>query len=94
MPLPLGTVYVLAGREEHAAAPRIERLEGADAVAELISAGYPQIVYDRRTQAEDLDCAARVGSVARVARVTAPNDPRRLEDLAAAIDEDFSAVHG
>lgn len=69
--LPLAAIYVLEDRAS--GAPRIERLDPAEALIWLVAHAYSAHLLDREMRAREFDCLARLVEEVPVARV-APSD--------------------
>ncbi len=84
-PLPLRTVYVLAGREEDGA-PRVEPLPAAEAVLNLLANVYMAWLPDAAARGRDLVRLGAVAARARVVRLVPHKDPARIGELCACIE--------
>ena len=90
-PLPLGAVYVLAPREEGAAAPRLEPIGGVEAVLALVANAYVGWFPGRAAQARELEMLGRVARTVPLVRAVPHADPARLAELCAMLEDDFRA---
>lgn len=90
-PLPLGAVYVLAGREDADDAPRLEALGPSDALLTLLANVYMGWLPGAENRARDLALLGRVAARSPVVVATPHADPARLPELCDAIEADFLA---
>ena len=93
-PLPLGAVYVLCGREAGPDAPRLEPMDGRDALLALVANGYVGWFPDRAAQARELEVLGRVARAVPVAWATPSADPARLGELCGMIEADVRGRRG
>lgn len=94
LPLPLGAVYVLCGREAGPDAPRLEPMSAMDAVLALVSNGYVGWFPDRAAQARELEVLGRVARAVPVAWAVPSADPARLGELCGMIEADVRGCRG
>jgi hypothetical protein len=93
-PLPLGAVYLLAAREDAAAAPRLEPMGGVEAVLALVPNVYVGWFPDRAAQARALEVLGRVAGTVPVVRAVPHADPARLGELCGMIEADLRRRRG
>jgi hypothetical protein len=86
-PLPLRTVYVMAGREEDRA-PRVEPLPAGEAVLNLLANVYMGWLPDATARGRDLVRLGGVAARTRVVRLVPHKDPARIGELCARIEAD------
>jgi hypothetical protein len=86
-PQRLGAIYLL---QERAAieTPRITRLEGHDALIELLTNVYVSYLSSRSTQTLEFGVLARLAASVPIRRVVPPDSPAHLSRLCDAILED------
>lgn len=94
LPLPLGAVYVLVGREAGPDAPRLEPMGGMEALLALVSNGYVGWFPDRTAQARELETLGRVARAIPAAWAVPSADPARLGELCAMIEADVRGRRG
>lgn len=79
--LPLGAVYLFAGRTEQSNAPRLEELGPREALLELVQNTYMNWLLDRKQRAEEFDLLARLAERVPVRRIVPHQDAARLGAL-------------
>ena len=90
-PLPLAAVYVLAGREEGAGAPRLEPFAAGRSVLELVANVYMGWLPGADWRARDFARLGRVAASVPVVLATAHADPARIGELCEMIEADVRA---
>jgi hypothetical protein len=75
---------MLAGRSA-ARAPRLEAVDGVEAVRALLGNAAPPWMADTEARAAELRGIAGLVAAARVARLVVPDDPATLPEIAAVI---------
>jgi hypothetical protein len=91
-PLPLGAVYVLAGRQTDQGAAHIRALGGADGLVQLVTNTYANRMLDPALRAREFDVLGRVVGHIPVRHVHAPDDLTHLDRLCDAILADYRSV--
>jgi hypothetical protein len=86
----LDAVYLLGTRRAQAA-PLIDAIPSAEALLALVANTYATNLIDRDMRAEEFALLGRLVSRARIRRVQASDDPRRLDELCCAIRDDLEA---
>lgn len=78
---PLGAVYLLAPRSDDPSAPRIEPLEQADGLVELLVNGFVSSALDPKCRGREFMLQAEVARAALVRRLVPSSDPNKLGRL-------------
>ena len=86
----LEAVYLLSTRRAQAA-PLIDAIPSAEALLALVANTYATNLIDRDMRAKEFAVLGRLVSSIPVRAVHPSDDPRRLDDLCAAIRDDFEA---
>jgi hypothetical protein len=86
--LPLAAVYRLAERSETEATPRIEAMSARAALLDLVGNSYANYLLDDQQRAAEFAVLGRVAARVPMLRVSAPEDPERLEQLCNALSRD------
>jgi hypothetical protein len=87
-PLPLGAIYLLGERDGALAAPIIEEMIGADALAALVVNSYLNYLLDRGMRSREFDVLSRLVTEVPIRPVRTPADPSAVFDLCRAIAVD------
>lgn len=80
-PASLGTVVLLAPREDGAAAPRVEPVTQSDAFVALAANSYANYLLDDRMRREEFGSIARMVQATKVLRAVPSSDSARISDL-------------
>ncbi len=80
-PAMLGAVILLAPRDEHMRAPRIEPVAPGDAFVSLAANSYANYLLDDAMRAAEFAAIARLMATVRVFRAVPSSDPARIGDL-------------
>jgi hypothetical protein len=91
-PLPLGAIYVLAGRKVGLAAPVVEVLAASEAFITLVANTYVNYLLNEEMRTREFHVLERVVAGVPVRRVWTPADPSRLFDLCEAIVSDVGEI--
>ena len=94
VPLPLGAIYVLGGREAGSTAAIVEELSGSAALTTLVANKYLHYLLDREMQHRDFEVLGRLVAQVPVRRVRPLADSSRLSDLCECIAADTRSVTG
>jgi hypothetical protein len=86
--LPLSAIYLLGERDGALAAPIIEEMFGADALAALVVNTYLNYLLDRDMRSREFDVLSRLVTEVPIRRVRTPADPSAIFDLCRAIGAD------
>jgi hypothetical protein len=91
---PLGAIYFLASRTSEPSAPRLESMNGREALLELVQNTYMNWLLDRGQRAAELDVLSRLASNVPVRKLTPHADPARIDQLCELILRDSEATIG
>lgn len=87
-PLPLGAIYLLAGREAALTAPVLQEVSGQEAFMTLAANSYVNYLLDQDMRRTEFGVLSRVVSKVPVRRVRLPAEPSAVFDLCKAIAGD------
>jgi hypothetical protein len=87
---PLGSVYILAPREN--SAPRVEEISTQQALLELIQNTYMNWLLDRRQRAAEFETLSKLVLQVPVRRIVPHLDPARITALCELIEEDVERL--
>lgn len=91
-PLPLGAIYLLAGREAVLTAPVVEEVTGGDALVALVANSYVNYLLDHDMRSREFEVLTRVVAGIPIRRVHPPADPSAAFELCMAIADDAKRV--
>jgi hypothetical protein len=92
VPVPLGGIYLLAPRTGDRSAPRIEPLEKAGGLVELLTSGFVSSTLDSQHRKREFLLQAEVARTALVRRLVPSSDPSRLDRLCELVVNDVRAA--
>lgn len=91
-PAPVGAVYLLAPRSDDPDAPRIEPLDQAGGLVELLINGFVSSALDSEHRGHEFLLQAAVARAALVRRLVPSSDPKKLGRLCELVANDVGAA--
>jgi hypothetical protein len=86
--LPLGAIYILGERQTELSIPVIEKMEGSEALLNLVANTYVNYVIDSEMRQQEFSALSRLLTNVPVRLVQPPADPSCLRNLCEAIGTD------
>jgi hypothetical protein len=90
--LPLGLLYLFAGRSGEQAVPRVEKLSPREAVLALVQNTYMNWLIDREQRAKEFETLCRVVQQVPVRRLVPHTDAEKITGLCELILQDAGAI--
>src|ERR1700731_983952 len=90
--LPLGAIYLLGDRRPDQA-PFVERVRPQAGLLSLVADTFANKILDREMRAREFAVLGRLVTAVPIRRLHPQSDPSLLEELCAAIREDFASLH-
>jgi hypothetical protein len=91
-PLPLGAIYLLAGRRS-GPAPSVQPVRPRAALVSLVAGTFANKILDRKLRQREFEVLSRLVATVPVRRVFPHREASRLLDLCRVIREDFASLH-
>jgi hypothetical protein len=90
--LPLGLLYLFAGRSGEQGVPRVEKLSPREALLELVQNTYMNWVLDREQRAKEFETLCRVVQQVPVRRLVPHSNLEKIAGLCELILQDAAAI--